>query len=364
MTAMALIATNTNTGVVVADKVTVASTHAARAVGLLGRTGLDAGEALWIVPSRGVHTWGMRFRHRRRRARRAWCRRRSRLAPEALADPASRDAGRRVSSSLPPGTLAASGTTLGHQFTFTQAGSRRPDRAVPPVRVGAPGAAWRINECSHRNSRSAASGNPALAAASADDDRRDRPARRLAVAAPAQDADGRRIERNDPGRQAASAVLGARIADPARPGRKAGRSSRRDRRRFGGISLHPHGSRARSGRAVPGHLPLRRTGAGAASQYSKYVRASMSARPYIDRDAAELRVRASDREQDDARPARTSGQFRQVAVHLRQAGQRQDRARGRDRQGARERDARAPCGRRRRPGHHHVRSGDAPADRR
>ena len=61
VTAMTLIATNTNTGVVVADKVSVASTHAARAVGLLGRSGLDAGEALWIVPSRGVHTWGMRF---------------------------------------------------------------------------------------------------------------------------------------------------------------------------------------------------------------------------------------------------------------------------------------------------------------
>ena len=61
VTAMTLIATNTNTGVVVADNVAVASTRAARAVGLLGRSGLDAGEALWIVPSRGVHTWGMRF---------------------------------------------------------------------------------------------------------------------------------------------------------------------------------------------------------------------------------------------------------------------------------------------------------------
>src|SRR4051812_14633326 len=58
---MTLIATNTNTGVVVADKVSVASTHASRAVGLLGRSGLDTGEALWIVPSRGVHTCGMRF---------------------------------------------------------------------------------------------------------------------------------------------------------------------------------------------------------------------------------------------------------------------------------------------------------------
>src|SRR4051794_8582810 len=56
-----LIATNLKNGVVVADRVGVADTHATRAVGLLTRRGLDPGEALWIVPSRGVHTWGMRF---------------------------------------------------------------------------------------------------------------------------------------------------------------------------------------------------------------------------------------------------------------------------------------------------------------
>jgi uncharacterized membrane protein (UPF0127 family) len=58
---MALIATNVDTGTVVADKVAVADTRATRAVGLLNREGLEAGEALWIVPSRGVHTWWMRF---------------------------------------------------------------------------------------------------------------------------------------------------------------------------------------------------------------------------------------------------------------------------------------------------------------
>ena len=58
---MALIATNLDTGAVVADKVAVADTRATRAVGLLSRSGLNPGEALWIVPSRGVHTWWMRF---------------------------------------------------------------------------------------------------------------------------------------------------------------------------------------------------------------------------------------------------------------------------------------------------------------
>src|SRR6187549_1524746 len=58
---MALIATNLDTGAMVADKVAVADTRATRAVGLLTRDGLNPGEALWIVPSRGVHTCWMRF---------------------------------------------------------------------------------------------------------------------------------------------------------------------------------------------------------------------------------------------------------------------------------------------------------------
>jgi uncharacterized membrane protein (UPF0127 family) len=56
-----LIARNTSLNTVIADKVGVADSRASRAVGLLSRSGLEPGEALWIVPSRGVHTWGMRF---------------------------------------------------------------------------------------------------------------------------------------------------------------------------------------------------------------------------------------------------------------------------------------------------------------
>ena len=56
-----LIARNIDTGSVVADRVGVAATRAARRAGLLDRDGLEPGEALWIVPSRGVHTIGMRF---------------------------------------------------------------------------------------------------------------------------------------------------------------------------------------------------------------------------------------------------------------------------------------------------------------
>jgi uncharacterized protein len=56
-----LIARNASVNTIVADRVGVASTHTSRAIGLLARTGLEPGEALWIVPSRGVHTLGMRF---------------------------------------------------------------------------------------------------------------------------------------------------------------------------------------------------------------------------------------------------------------------------------------------------------------
>jgi len=56
-----LIARNASLNTVIADKVGVAATRASRAVGLLTRSGLEPGEGLWIVPSRGVHTWGMRF---------------------------------------------------------------------------------------------------------------------------------------------------------------------------------------------------------------------------------------------------------------------------------------------------------------
>ena len=54
-------ARNAITDYLLADRVCIAATRVRRAIGLIGRSGLPDGEALWIVPSRGVHTWGMRF---------------------------------------------------------------------------------------------------------------------------------------------------------------------------------------------------------------------------------------------------------------------------------------------------------------
>lgn len=56
-----LVARNADTGQVLATRVDVASSRLDRAIGLLARHELQPGEALLIVPSRGVHTWGMRF---------------------------------------------------------------------------------------------------------------------------------------------------------------------------------------------------------------------------------------------------------------------------------------------------------------
>jgi uncharacterized protein len=56
-----LLARNVNLNAVIADKVGVAATRPERRTGLLNHDRLEPGEALWIVPSRGVHTFGMKF---------------------------------------------------------------------------------------------------------------------------------------------------------------------------------------------------------------------------------------------------------------------------------------------------------------
>ncbi len=56
-----VMARNLDSGRVIATRVSVTATRAERAVGLLGRDDFQPDEALWIAPSRGVHTCGMRF---------------------------------------------------------------------------------------------------------------------------------------------------------------------------------------------------------------------------------------------------------------------------------------------------------------
>ena len=116
---MPLTATNLDTGAIVADNVAVASTRATRAVGLRSRSGLDPGEGLWIVPSRGVHTWGMRFVIDvvALDERGVVIDQVSRLKPWRIRLPVRGTAG---VLELPSGTLDASGTALGHRIVFAR----------------------------------------------------------------------------------------------------------------------------------------------------------------------------------------------------------------------------------------------------
>jgi uncharacterized membrane protein (UPF0127 family) len=116
-----LVARNASQNTVVAERVGVAATRAERAVGLLSRTGLEPGEALWIVPSRGVHTCGMRFAidmvaldHEGRVIDCV-----SNLRPWRVRLPRRGTAG---VLELAAGTLAASGTTLGHTIVLEPIG--------------------------------------------------------------------------------------------------------------------------------------------------------------------------------------------------------------------------------------------------
>lgn len=54
-------ATNATRGSMLGERIRVADTGLTRIVGLLGERELQKGDGLLIVPSQGVHTWGMKF---------------------------------------------------------------------------------------------------------------------------------------------------------------------------------------------------------------------------------------------------------------------------------------------------------------
>ena len=112
-----LIARNVDTGAVVASVVAVADTRASRAVGLLNRTGLEPGEGLWIVPSRGIHTWWMRFPIDilALDERGVVIDQVANLRPWRIRLPRRGTAG---VLELPVGTVTGTGTTLGHRIAF------------------------------------------------------------------------------------------------------------------------------------------------------------------------------------------------------------------------------------------------------
>ena len=54
-------ATNKTRGTVLGESIRVAETGLTRIVGLLGERELQQGDGLLILPSQGIHTWGMQF---------------------------------------------------------------------------------------------------------------------------------------------------------------------------------------------------------------------------------------------------------------------------------------------------------------
>lgn len=54
-------AMNLTRGTMLGDRIRVADSGVTRIVGLLGERVLPTGDGLLIVPSQGVHTWGMQF---------------------------------------------------------------------------------------------------------------------------------------------------------------------------------------------------------------------------------------------------------------------------------------------------------------
>jgi uncharacterized protein len=112
-----LLARNVNLNSVIADKVGVAATRPARRTGLLNHDRLEPGEALWIVPSRGVHTFGMKFTidviALDERGVIIDCV--PNMKPWRIRLPRRGTAG---VLELPAGRVAASGTELGHRILF------------------------------------------------------------------------------------------------------------------------------------------------------------------------------------------------------------------------------------------------------
>jgi uncharacterized membrane protein (UPF0127 family) len=58
---MLLSVRNETRNTILGSSIEIAGRAAARRKGLLGRSKLDPGEGLWIVPCQGIHTWGMKF---------------------------------------------------------------------------------------------------------------------------------------------------------------------------------------------------------------------------------------------------------------------------------------------------------------
>jgi uncharacterized membrane protein (UPF0127 family) len=103
-------------GRILADRADIADTSAKRRTGLLKHTGLAEGEGLWITPSEGVHTFGMKFPIDvvfLNKAKKVL-----KVRPNMVRGRMSLSLRAHSVLELPAGTLEATGTIAGDQLQF------------------------------------------------------------------------------------------------------------------------------------------------------------------------------------------------------------------------------------------------------
>jgi hypothetical protein len=105
---------NVTRGKLLADRAAIANTSSTRRTGLLKHTGLDKGDGLWIVPSEGVHTFGMKFTidvlflDKKRRVKK--------MRPNMVRGRIAMSFLSHSTLELPAGTIAETGTQPGDQL--------------------------------------------------------------------------------------------------------------------------------------------------------------------------------------------------------------------------------------------------------
>ena len=105
---------NVTRGKILADRAAIANTSATRRTGLLKHTALERGDGLWILPSEGVHTFGMKFAidvlflDKKRRIKK--------MRPNMVRGRIAFSLLSHSTLELPAGTIAETGTQAGDQL--------------------------------------------------------------------------------------------------------------------------------------------------------------------------------------------------------------------------------------------------------
>ena len=103
-------------GRVLAERADIADTSSKRRTGLLKHTKLDPGEGLWIAPTEGVHTFGMKFPidvvflNKKKKI--------LKIRPNMVRSRIALSLRAHSVLELPAGTLDATGTVAGDQLQF------------------------------------------------------------------------------------------------------------------------------------------------------------------------------------------------------------------------------------------------------